>query len=93
MATVLDETLGRVAIRSVPAQTGVTAHLDVTYKASVYAGEPYMITACLDKERSTDRKAYVTGEIRDTSGKVCCEAEALFVVPKGMPLRKIVELF
>ncbi|EED19338.1 thioesterase family protein [Talaromyces stipitatus ATCC 10500] len=94
LATVLDETLGRVAIRSVPAHTGVTAHLDIKYINAVKSDRPYLVVAYLDKERSTDRKAYVTGGIFDPiTKKVYCRCEALFVVPKGLSLRRIEERF
>lgn len=89
LATVLDESLGRVALRSVPAKTGVTAHLNVDYRAPVSAGEFYTVHTRLDKERSTDRKAYVSGEIRSLTGKLCCESDALFVVPKKFALGEL----
>lgn len=93
MATVLDETLGRVAIRSVPAHTGVTAHLDISYQRPVCSSEYYTIIATLDKKRSTDRKSYVTALVVDQQGKLHCTATALFVVPKNIPLRPLVERF
>lgn len=93
LATVLDESLGRVALRSVPANTGVTANLSIDYRAPVSSGEFYTIHTRLDKERSTDRKAYVNGELRSLTGKLCCETDALFVVPKGFPLRQIGQRF
>ncbi|OKL62830.1 hypothetical protein UA08_01440 [Talaromyces atroroseus] len=93
LATVLDESLGRVALRSVPAKTGVTAHLSVGYRAPVSTGEFYTIHTSLDKERSSDRKAYVNGEIRSLAGKLCCESDALFVVPKNFALQEIGDRF
>jgi len=93
LATILDENLGRVALWSVPARTGVTANLNVNYKRPVFSGNFYTVHVDLDRERSTDRKAYVIGEIRDLSGKVCVKATGLFVVPKGLPLRQLQEHF
>lgn len=89
LATVLDENLGRVAIRCFPERTGVTANLNVSYRAPVYSGNFYTFHSRLDQERSTDRKAFVVGEVRDPGGKVCVQAEGLFVVPKTYKLRKV----
>lgn len=89
LATVLDETFGRVAIRSFPAQTGVTATLDINYRAPVSSENFYIVRVSLDKLLSTDRKAYMKGEIRDQNGKLCVEATSLFVVPKNIPLKKL----
>lgn len=89
MATVLDEQLGRVAIRSVPAHTGVTAHLDISYHRPVFSKDFYTITAMLDKKRSTDRKSYVTAVVFNQKGDIHCTASALFVVPKNIPLEPL----
>ncbi|KAL1970331.1 hypothetical protein VTN77DRAFT_5491 [Rasamsonia byssochlamydoides] len=90
LATVMDETLGQVALRSFPARTGVTANLNLNYRAPVFSGDFYTVHARLDRDRSTDRKAYVNGEVRNSKGKLCVEANALFVVPKKLALREIV---
>ncbi|GFG10530.1 uncharacterized protein C26H8.11c [Aspergillus lentulus] len=93
LATVLDENLGRAAIRHFPARTGVTANLEINYRAPVYSGNFYTFHSQVDPERCTERKAYVTGEIRDPVGRVCAQASAIFVVPKGLRLREIGERF
>jgi acyl-coenzyme A thioesterase PaaI-like protein len=93
LAIVLDESLGAVALRSTPARTGVTANLDINYRAPVYSGNFYSVHSRLDQERSTDRKMFVSGELRDASGKLCVEATGLFVVPKNLTLRKIPDTF
>lgn len=85
MATVLDETLAR----AVPAQSIVTANFQLKYRSPVSSGEFYTVHTRLDPERSTERKAYVNGEIRSLMGKLCVESEALFVVPKKLALREI----
>lgn len=90
---ILDEALGRVAVRSFPARTGVTANLNINYRAPVYSGDFYAVHAMLDQERSTDRKAYVKAEIRDYKGKLYVEATGLFVVPKSLTLRQIGDNF
>ncbi|PGH14635.1 hypothetical protein AJ79_02970 [Helicocarpus griseus UAMH5409] len=93
LATILDETLGRVAILSFPARTGVTANLQIKYRKPVMAGEFCTVTAEIDHEKSTERKAFVKGELRDSSGNLCTEAEALFVVPKNLTLRTLGDNF
>jgi acyl-coenzyme A thioesterase PaaI-like protein len=89
LATVLDETLARAA----PAHSIVTANLQLTYRAPVSTGEFYTVHTRLDPERSTERKAYVNGEIRSLMGKLCVESDALFVVPKKLALREVGEHF
>ncbi|KAL1881513.1 hypothetical protein Plec18167_003109 [Paecilomyces lecythidis] len=89
LATVLDETLGRVAVRSFPARTGVTANLNINYRAPVSSVNFYTIKATLDPILSTDRKGHIKAEVRDQTGKLCAEATALFVVPRNLSLRTI----
>jgi acyl-coenzyme A thioesterase PaaI-like protein len=93
LATVIDENLGRVAVRRLPARTAVTANLAVKYRAPVYSGNFYTFHSSIDQERSSDRKAYVTGEVRDPVGRVCVQASALFVVPKTYKLQEIGEQY
>ncbi|KAL5366017.1 HotDog domain-containing protein [Aspergillus floccosus] len=93
LATVIDENVGRVAVRHFPEKTGVTANLEINYRAPVYSGNFYSIHATLDTERSTDRKGYVTGEVRDPTGRLCAEASGLFVVPKQYKLQRIGDKF
>ncbi|KAH8695071.1 HotDog domain-containing protein [Talaromyces proteolyticus] len=85
LATVLDETLARV----VPSHSRITANLKLDYRAPVATGEFYTIHTRLDPDRSTERKAFVTGEIRSLMGKLCVESEALFVRPKKLVLRNV----
>ncbi|KAI1399873.1 HotDog domain-containing protein [Hypoxylon fuscum] len=98
IATVLDETLGRCAILRFPARTGVTARLELTYKAPTIATRYYIIrTRPLVKEgedpAKSDRKMWVEGTLETAEGRVCVEAKALFVVPKGVKLKPLVEGF
>lgn len=93
LATVIDENLGRVALRSFPERTGVTANLNINYRAPVYSGHFYTFHSRIDQERSTDRKAYVTGEVRDPLGGLCIEANALFLVPKKLELKEVGEKY
>ncbi|KAL2830223.1 HotDog domain-containing protein [Aspergillus cavernicola] len=89
LATVLDEHLARVAIQNLPERTAVTANLDVNYRKKALSGSFYTVHAMLDQERSTDRKAYVRGEVRNMRGHLCVEASGLFVVPRGYQLRRL----
>ncbi|OAX84711.1 hypothetical protein ACJ72_00908 [Emergomyces africanus] len=86
IAIVLDESLGRVAIRSFPARTGVTANLNIDYIKPVKAMGFYTVTAECDAENSTERKAVVKGEVRDSKGRLCATGKALFVVPRTLTL-------
>ncbi|KAL4740721.1 HotDog domain-containing protein [Aspergillus similis] len=89
LATVLDEHLARVAIQHLPERTAVTANLDINYLRAATSNGIYIFSAKLDEERSTDRKAYVIGSVRDKDGNVCTVAKGLFVVPRGYKLRKL----
>ncbi|KAJ5699083.1 hypothetical protein N7462_001088 [Penicillium macrosclerotiorum] len=93
LGTVIDENLGRAAIRHFPAQTGVTANLNINYRAPVYSDNFYSLHTTLDEQRSTDRKAYAICEVRDMTGRLCVEAAGLFVVPKNLQLSKVGEHF
>lgn len=93
LGTVIDENLGRAAIRHFPARTGVTANLNINYRAPVYSDNFYTFHATLDQERSTDRKAYATCQVRDLTGHLCVEATGLFVVPKKLQLATVGEHF
>lgn len=93
LATVIDENLGRVAVRTFPERTGVTANLQVNYRAPAYSDNFFSLHTTLDRERSTDRKAFVTTELRDPVGNVCVEASGVFVVPKKLKLQEIGERY
>ncbi|KAI9804936.1 MAG: hypothetical protein M1833_006239 [Piccolia ochrophora] len=89
IATVMDEALGRVAARVLPAQTGVTANLSLTYRSPTPTGSFYVLRAEPVREECGERKARVRATLETVDGKVCVEAAALFVVPKGVQLEKI----
>lgn len=93
LGTVIDENLGRAAIRRFPARTGVTANLNINYRAPVYSGNFYTIHTALDQERSTDTKGFTACEVRDATGSVCVEASGIFVVPKTLRLASIGDRF
>ncbi|KAI1140719.1 HotDog domain-containing protein [Hypoxylon sp. FL0543] len=98
LATVLDESLGRCAILRFPARTGVTARLELAYRRPTLAGGYYvvrtrpMVAAGEDPAKSA-RKMWVEGTLETLEGKTCVEAKALFVVPKGVQLKPLVEGF
>ncbi|KAL2842215.1 HotDog domain-containing protein [Aspergillus pseudoustus] len=89
LATILDEHLARVAIQNLPERTAVTANLDVNYRKLSTSDQFYAVHATVDQERSTDRKAYVNGEVRDMDGNLLVESSGLFVVPRGYKLRRL----
>ncbi|KAJ5945986.1 hypothetical protein N7454_002825 [Penicillium verhagenii] len=93
LGTIMDENMGRAAVRHLPERTGVTANMNINYRAPVYSGAFYTFHARLDQERSTDRKAYTTCEVRDVAGKICAEATGLFVVPKQYQLTRLGDRF
>ncbi|WEW56724.1 hypothetical protein PRK78_002173 [Emydomyces testavorans] len=89
LAMLLDESMGRVALRNVAARTGVTANLNMEYRKPVIPGQFCTVTARYEPEKSNERKAMVSGELRDSTGRLCIEANALFVVPRSLTLRKL----
>lgn len=102
LALVLDETLGRCAILKFPARTGVTARLELTYRAPTIASRYYVVRArpavtengeSADEKSKSDRKMWVDGTLETLDGKVHVRAKALFVVPKGVKLAPLVEGF
>ncbi|KAI0125160.1 HotDog domain-containing protein [Xylariales sp. AK1849] len=105
LATVLDESLGRCAILRFPARTGVTARLELTYKKPTVTNAFYVIRVKpvlgegdndlvgKDGTRKSDRKLWVEGNVATEEGKICVEAKALFVVPKGSKLKPLSEGF
>ncbi|KAK0451731.1 Thioesterase/thiol ester dehydrase-isomerase [Armillaria borealis] len=80
LATLLDESLGRLAIVNLPEKVGVTATLSLTYKAPTIADQFVVIKTSLQELQG--RKITVTGRIEDLEGKILVEASALFVQPK-----------
>ncbi|KAK6066499.1 UPF0644 protein PB2B4.06 [Seiridium cupressi] len=93
LATLLDESLGRCAICRFPARTGVTANLALDYKKPTLTNAFYVLKmrpvitegdeiVSADGRKKSDRKLWVQGTLETPEGKVCIEANALFVVPK-----------
>ncbi|KAI0444500.1 hypothetical protein F4803DRAFT_250526 [Xylaria telfairii] len=104
IATVLDESLGRCAILKFPSRTGVTANLELQYRAPTMTERFYVIRTrpvvaedddVLGKDgvRKGDRKLWVYGTLETEKGKVTVETKGLFVVPRGYKLRPLAEGF
>jgi acyl-coenzyme A thioesterase PaaI-like protein len=80
IATILDESLGRCAISTFPEKTGVTANLELNYRAPTVTNDFYVIRAMPVASGSTDRKRWVSGRLETVNGRVCVDAKGLFVV-------------
>ncbi|EFE39512.1 thioesterase family protein [Trichophyton verrucosum HKI 0517] len=93
IATILDENMGRLAIENLPERTGVTANLNISYKARLGRDQYIIVEAKYDRLLSSERKAVIEAVIKDGKGKVYSEAKALFVYPKKLKLRTLGEKF
>lgn len=80
LATVLDETLARTAFYSLPSHIGVTARLEIDYRAPVKADQ--IIVVRTRRVDAKGRKATVEGSIEDLQGNTLVQAKAIFVEPK-----------
>lgn len=80
-ATLLDECMGRASFPRLAGKIGVTAKLELQYRAPIPSGTFVLVRATTTKVEG--RKAWVEGVIEDaTDGKVFVEATALFIEPK-----------
>lgn len=92
IATILDEAMGRCAIRKLPGHTGVTASLSLQYIKPVYTNSFYVVRATPVDAGSTEKKQNVHASVEDLNGTILVAADALFVVPrnyKTQPLRRM----
>ncbi|KAI9063979.1 Thioesterase/thiol ester dehydrase-isomerase [Trametes sanguinea] len=80
LATLLDESLARVALLNLPEKVGVTANLNINYKAPTRADQFIVIKVKLDEAKG--RKARVSGTVEDMEGNILVEANALFIQPR-----------
>lgn len=80
LATICDEALARTAFFHLPSHVGVTARLELDYKAPTHADQFVVIKTELQEAKG--RKAVVTGSILDMQGNVLVNARAVFVEPK-----------
>ncbi|KAI1111005.1 HotDog domain-containing protein [Nemania sp. NC0429] len=89
LATMLDEGLARCCFAALPHKVGVTANLNVNYRAPAPADSYVVLRATTT--RTEGRKAWVQGRIETLVGEgetpvVLAEATALFVSPKQAAL-------
>lgn len=80
LATLCDEALARTAFVSLPAHVGVTARLEVDYKAPTMADQ--FVVLKTELVEAEGRKAVVKGTLMDMGGKTLVKARAIFVQPK-----------
>ncbi|KAI1302498.1 adenylylsulfate kinase [Xylaria venustula] len=85
LATLLDEGLARSCFAALPHKMGVTANLNINYRAPAKADSYVVLRATTTKVKG--RKAWVEGRIETLVGEgetpvVLAEATALFVSPK-----------
>ncbi|CAL1710534.1 unnamed protein product [Somion occarium] len=80
LATLLDESFGRIALLNLPDKVGVTANLNISYKAPTRADQFIVIKTRLVEQNG--RKVTVSGCVEDLEGTVLVEATALFIQPK-----------
>ncbi|RDB27286.1 hypothetical protein Hypma_004371 [Hypsizygus marmoreus] len=80
LATLLDETLGRTAISNLPERVGVTAQLQLNYRAPTRADQFIIIRTFV--EEVNGRKVRVKGLVEDLEGNILVEAQAMFVQPR-----------
>lgn len=76
---------------------GVTANLELSYRAPTLANRFYVLRAEIDESKvqhNTGTKKWVKGVLEEVgTGKVCVEAKGLFVVPRGIKLTPFEEGF
>ncbi|KAI1456880.1 Thioesterase/thiol ester dehydrase-isomerase [Annulohypoxylon moriforme] len=89
LATILDEGLARCCFAALPHKIGMTANLNINYRAPAPAGSYVVLKATTTKVEG--RKAWVEGRIETLVGEgekplVLAEATALFIMPKQAAL-------
>ncbi|KAF8528419.1 HotDog domain-containing protein [Hysterangium stoloniferum] len=80
LSTLLDEGCGRNAMLAFPSHIGVTANLNLDFKAPTKADQFVVMKTKLIEVNG--RKAIIHGQIEDLNGKVLVTAKALFIEPK-----------
>jgi acyl-coenzyme A thioesterase PaaI-like protein len=96
LATLLDEGLARCCFPALPNKVGVTASLNLTYKAPAMAGQVVVLKA--ETTKVEGRKAWVKGRLEtladESKGEkpiVLTEGEALFIEPRqAAQLKRVV---
>lgn len=90
LATILDEGLARCCFAALPNKIGMTANLNINYRAPAPAGAFIVLRAKTTKVEG--RKAWVEGHIETLVGEgekpiVLVEASALFIEPRQAAVR------
>lgn len=85
LATILDEGLARCCFAALPNKIGMTANLNINYRAPAQAGAFVVLRAVTTKVEG--RKAWVEGRIETLVGEgetplVLADASALFIEPR-----------
>lgn len=85
LATMLDEGLARCCFAALPNKIGMTANLNINYKAPAMAGQCVVLRATTTKVEG--RKAWVEGRLETLVAEgekpvVLAEATALFIEPR-----------
>ncbi|KDQ65077.1 hypothetical protein JAAARDRAFT_28741 [Jaapia argillacea MUCL 33604] len=80
LATLLDEGLARIAIQNLPDKIGVTANLNINYRAPTRADQFIVMKTRLIEAKG--RKTQVSARLEDLQGTLLAEASATFVQPK-----------
>ncbi|KAF9652494.1 Thioesterase/thiol ester dehydrase-isomerase [Thelephora ganbajun] len=80
MATLLDESMGRLAFFNLPNRIGVTGNLTLNYRAPTKADQFVVIKCKLESQEG--RKAVVSSRVEDMQGNVLIEASSIFIEPK-----------
>ncbi|KAF9060703.1 HotDog domain-containing protein [Rhodocollybia butyracea] len=80
LATILDESMARTAINNLPERVGVTATLNLSYRAPTKADQFVVVKTKMGEVKG--RRAYVVARLEDMKGTLLVEAKAMFVQPK-----------
>ncbi|OMH85211.1 hypothetical protein AX774_g1235 [Zancudomyces culisetae] len=83
-AMLYDEAMARPALLNLPRNTGMTAYLNITYKAPALVNQILILKAKLTELNG--RKAFVSAQIENAEGLVLSTAESLFISPKNLEL-------
>lgn len=81
LSTMLDEGLAKCCFGALPNKIGMTARLEVDFRAPCRAGGYVVLKA--RTTRVEGRKAWVEGVIETEEGVVVAEGKALFIEPRG----------
>ncbi|KAF3491375.1 ubiquitin C-terminal hydrolase [Arthroderma uncinatum] len=93
IATLLDESMGRLALENLPRHTGVASTFMITYKAPLSPGQYISVEAKYNEYLSENSAAVVDAVVKDQMGGVCAEAIAMFVDPKKLRSTIILPVF